>query len=66
MWAECVPQVQPYYIRIKRPRKKQCMFGGHRVEQIIAPFFVYNEPSILGSKNPQWTQLSDGVDYVYV
>ena len=40
------------------PCKKQSMFGSHYVVQIIATYFVYDEPSILGT---QWTQLYDDV-----
>ena len=39
------------FFECMRPCKKQCIFGGHHVVQIIAPFFVYDEPPILGLNN---------------
>ena len=44
-----------------RPCKKQGIFGGQCVKKNIAPFFGYDEPLILGSKELQRTDLYEGV-----
>ena len=47
----------------RRPCKKQCIFGGHRIVKIITQFFFFNdEPSIVNSKTrigPSFMMMQD-------